>query len=174
MTAAAELGTSRRAIFREHYEREVGFVYNFLRRLGVGAGDVEDVAQEVFTSVYLKLDEYDRARPFRPWIAAFAVRCAAAYRRKAASRDIPSEHAEASAVVPSGGARREAHELLVRGLATLEDGQREVLVLHDLYGHSMDETAEILRIPSNTGYTRLRAARARFKSVVGELQREAV
>lgn len=170
MSALAPSGSS--SVFRDIYDREIGFVYNLLRRLGVRSGDVEDVAQEVFTQVHGKLDAYDASRPARPWVAAFAVRCAASHRRKARRSDVPTADTELVAV-ESGGARRDAHETVMRALETLEDEQREVLVLADLYGHSMDETARILEIPVNTGYSRLRVARARFRDAVLQLQREA-
>jgi RNA polymerase sigma-70 factor (ECF subfamily) len=171
----SELGVAipSRARFRQIYDAEIGFVCNFLRRLGVLASDVEDVAQEVFASVHAKLDAYDASRPLRPWIAGFAVHCAAGYRRKARNRDVPTETLEQQATVGSGIAKREAHETVMHGLGTLDDGQREVLVLHDLYGHSMEETAGILAIPVNTGYSRLRVARERFRAAIQLLQREA-
>jgi RNA polymerase sigma-70 factor (ECF subfamily) len=57
-------------------------------------------------------------------------------------------------------------------LARLPLDQRAVFVLHDLDGHLMKDVAEALGISVNTGYSRLRAARARFTAVVREMTGE--
>ena len=75
--------------------------------------------------------------------------------------------------VSSGRDQRDTHELVMRALAPLSDELREVLVLHDLFGHEMGETSTILQIPLNTGYSRLRVARARFRETVVSLGKEA-
>lgn len=175
MTALAEalpLAQGRTARFRALYDRQIGFAYNFLRRLGVGAPDVEDVAQETFTQLYVKLDDYDPARPERAWVAGFAVRCAASYRRARRSREVSAD-VEHEPAVSSGREQRDTHEVVMRALAPLSDELREVLVLHDLFGHEMAETAAILQIPLNTGYSRLRVARTRFRETVVSLGKEA-
>lgn len=54
-------------------------------------------------------------------------------------------------------------------LALLPGGLANVLVLVELDGLSMPEAAKVLGIRVNTGYTRLRVARARFRAVLRRL-----
>ena len=40
----------------------------------------------MFVTVHRRIDAYDRARPLRPWLFAFACRAAADYRKQARHR----------------------------------------------------------------------------------------
>lgn len=84
--------------------------------------DLEDVANEVFLTVYRKLDDYDPTRPVRPWLFAFALRMAADYRPLArhgvellGDRDAP---AIASTGPDARLERNEARELVRRARST--------------------------------------------------------
>ncbi|MFO1408901.1 MAG: sigma-70 family RNA polymerase sigma factor [Steroidobacteraceae bacterium] len=50
------------------------WVRGLLRRAGVAAADVEDVAQDALLTVHRVRHTYDPARPFRPWLAAIVDR----------------------------------------------------------------------------------------------------
>ena len=47
---------------------------------------------------------------------------------------------------------------------------RAVMVMHELEGHSVPHIAEVLGIPLNTAYSRLRLARAEFAKAVARLR----
>ena len=66
--------------------------------------------------------------------------------------------------------RRQSRQLLERALAELDEGKREVFVLHDLDETPVPEVARALGIPEGTAYTRLRAARAELTAAVRRLQ----
>src|SRR6185437_13908682 len=78
-----EESDGREGRFRTLFEAELDYVFATLRRLGVAPRDLEDVTHEVFLRVHARWDEYDPARPVRPWIFAFAFRLASDYRRLA-------------------------------------------------------------------------------------------
>ena len=69
-----------------------------------------------------------------------------------------------------GARRHEARDLVMHALGALNLEQRAVLCLHDIEGATMPEVAEALGIALNTGYSRLRLARARFAREVKRLQ----
>jgi RNA polymerase sigma-70 factor (ECF subfamily) len=157
---------ARRARFRAVFERELDYVWTSLRRLGIQPRDLEDVTQEVFVQVYRKLDDYDPERPLRPWLFAFAARCASDWRRLARHRfervgidhDPPSPEPEADLLAE----RRQNVELALEALAAVDPERRPVLILHDFDHCSMKEIAAALSIPLFTGYSRLRVAREEF------------
>jgi RNA polymerase sigma-70 factor (ECF subfamily) len=60
-------------------------------------------------------------------------------------------------------ARREALRELDRALAMIDMGRRAVFVLHEIEEMTAPEIAEIVGIPLNTVYSRLRVARAEFE-----------
>jgi RNA polymerase sigma-70 factor (ECF subfamily) len=162
--------------FAAIFEREFSYVWRTLARLGIHEADREDLANEVFFHIYRQLPNADLDRPLRPWIFAFAFRIASSHRRLARNRlERPDELVEAVDGAPSPHdalERREARDLVDAGLAELSLEQRAVFVLHEIDGCDMPEVVAALAIPLNTGYSRLRAARAKFTSAVRRIQEE--
>src|SRR5262245_53776828 len=64
------------------FERHAQSVNRFLRRMGLGAQEAEDVMSETFLVAYEKRDTFDTARPVRPWLFGIAVRLAKQHRRR--------------------------------------------------------------------------------------------
>jgi RNA polymerase sigma-70 factor (ECF subfamily) len=155
--------------FRELFEREFGYVCRALRRLGVRAGDLEDVAQELFVAVHRALPSYDTSRAFRPWLFSFAFRFAANYRRLARHAGYASD-GPFRTMAATGHPDAEARDMVLRALEPLDLDRRAVIVMHDLEGFSAPEIAEQLGIPLNTVYSRLRLARGEFRDAVHGLQ----
>ena len=153
--------------FRALYDAELPYVLRSLRRLGVSDAEAEDLAHDVFVVVYRRWDDYDRARPVRPWLFGIALRTAA----RALDRHWRQlELAVGSAVIEAAAAPDQrgddARDLLLRALAQLEIDQRVVCILHDLDGQAAPEIAAALALPVNTVYSRLRVGRARLAEVV--------
>jgi RNA polymerase sigma-70 factor (ECF subfamily) len=164
----------RRARFREIFDREFDYVWVSLRRLGVHARDLEDVAQEVFIHVLRRFDDYDPSRPIRPWLFAFAFRCASDWRRLARhSVEVLRDPGECGATARGADealARAEDVELVLRALECVEMDRRGVFILFELDEVPMKEIAASLRIPLFTGYSRLRVAREEFTAAIRRLR----
>ena len=156
--------------FRHLFEAEFGYVCRALRRLGILDSDLKDVAQELFVTVHERLGEFDRSRPLRPWLFAFAVRYASNYRRLARNRSL--DPVRDSQLATDGSSRIEARDLVLRALGRLDFDRRTVVVLHDLEGFDAPEIARLLGIPVNTVYSRIRRARADFRAAFDDLQQE--
>ena len=159
--------------FRDVFERELPFVYNSLRRLGIRNDDLPDVTQEVFATVASLLGDYDPERPIRPWLFGIAYRVGLRYAQRAhRRREVPSEIPDAPDSTPGADSAVEAGEAkdLVRAaLDELEPARRAVLVLAHLEGLSVPEIAETLQIPLNTAYSRLHRAREEFAQAARRL-----
>jgi RNA polymerase sigma-70 factor (ECF subfamily) len=174
MTARhARSDDDRRVRLRSVFEREFDYVWATLRRLGVASRDLEDLSQEVFVHVYRRLDQYDPARPIRPWLFAFAFRCASDWRRRAQHRvevlGIPWEPASGTAGADEAMERAEDVDLALRALACIELERRAVFILYEIDGCPMREIAQSLGIPLFTGHSRLRLAREEFESAAQRL-----
>ncbi len=163
--------------FRAVYEAQFAYVWRSLRRLGVRDRDLEDVAHDVFVALYRGFEEFDRTRPIRPWLFGIAFRVASDYRRRARHRlEVPSDASDVAADDPAADERieaREARQLVLEALGTLDLDRRAVFVMHDLDGYSMPEIARTLDAPLNTLYSRLRLAREQFARAVRRRTREA-
>jgi RNA polymerase sigma-70 factor (ECF subfamily) len=151
--------------FRRFFEAEFGYVCRALRRLGVLEGDVYDVTQEVFVTVYQQLSSYDPSRPLRPWLYAFAVRFASNYRRLSRHTEARTGDVDVHGDAPSSE-RRQARDLVLRALETMDFDQRAVVVMHDFEGMSAPEIAAVTEAPLNTVYSRIRLGREAFRRAV--------
>jgi RNA polymerase sigma-70 factor (ECF subfamily) len=166
-----EKGLDVEAVFRT----ELDYVAYSLRRLGIRPNDIEDAAHDVFIILHRKRDEFDTARPIRPWLFGIAMRVASARHRRAhVRRELPSETIEEQpmdAELDEKLDRDRRMKLVIEALSAIQEGRREVFILHDLDGVSMPDIAEALAIPLNTGYSRLRLARREFDAAVARLTR---
>ena len=162
---AARPGELARPEFRAVFDAELGYVWNALRRLGVPERDRSDVAHEVFVAVHRRLASYDPARPLRPWLFAFAFRCASAYRRSARHRfetlstEPPGAEVGGADPAPPVDETLGARALLAKALAHVDENKRAVLIMHELEGWPVAEIAHALEEPVQTIYSRLRTGR---------------
>ena len=159
-----------RAVFAAHFD----YVWHTLRRLGVRDAELEDVTHDVFLAVFRKLEQYDAARPLRPWLFGFAFRMASDHRDLARHRfEVAGDRVEGHDERPNAlehALQNEALVLAQRALATLELDRRAVFILHELDECPMPEVARALAVPLNTAYSRLRLARADLARAVGRLR----
>jgi RNA polymerase sigma-70 factor (ECF subfamily) len=158
------------AIFDEHFD----YVWATLRRLGVREADREDLVHEVFLKIHKRLADYDDSRPLRPWLFGFAYRVAADHHRLARHRvevlGTPGEAVADNVPADQRVAALEERELLLEALHTIDLDRRAVLVMHDVDDVPVPQIAEMLDIPLNTAYSRLRLAREQLASAVTRLR----
>lgn len=160
--------------FSKLFREEFGYVTHSLRRLGVAARDLDDVAHEVFLAVYRAWGQYDSARPIRPWLFGFAFRLAANHRRAGWSRrvvlDEPSDIRDSA---PDMAARLDAERnrtLVLEALDALDLDHRAVFVMVDIDNTPQADVAAALGIPVGTVSSRLWHARKDFTAAVKRLR----
>lgn len=156
------------------YERELDYLFQTLRRLGVSPGDIEDLAQEVFLILQQNWSGLDLSRPLRPYIFAVAFRLVCAHRRRR-GREVPYAYLEADdqAPNPEGALQtKESARLLMAALDTVPLRRRAVVIMHDLDGFPIVEVAAKLSLSRFGAYTRLRKARKELGSALRRLLRE--
>ncbi len=161
-------------LVRRHQQRVFALVNGILRR----PDDVEDVAQQVFLKAYLGIKRFDQRAAFSTWLYKIAVNECWDYLRKKKvwplvyEADLSEEQVSrldgiVSADRPPQGPndRAEARELLERMLDTLPEQDRQLLLLKEVEGFSVQELAEILKLNVNTVKVRLFRARGRIMDV---------
>jgi RNA polymerase sigma-70 factor (ECF subfamily) len=155
------------------YEKEL---FGYLRRYVRDETLAEDVFQNTFLQVYLKVDQYEEGRAVRPWLYTIATHQAIDAMRRAGRRQAVSldqerepdadgvfhsllELLEAREKEPSQ--RLEADELRSRvkaGLELLPEHLRTTVLLAYYQGLKYREIADILQIPVGTVKSRLHVA----------------
>jgi RNA polymerase sigma-70 factor (ECF subfamily) len=159
----------------EAFQRELDYIFRTLRRLGVSASEVEDLAQEVFLALRRSWLEYDPQRPLRPYLFGIAFRIAAAHQRKR-QREVALGVVEVNDTNPGPDdalAAKQARAVVLAGLEKIPLPRRAVLVMHDIDGIPVGQVAASLSIPLFTVYSRLRKGRRELEAAVRRMLKEA-
>jgi RNA polymerase sigma-70 factor (ECF subfamily) len=158
------------------YATHFRYVWRCLRSLGVWDRELDDALQDVFMVVQRKLPEFDAKVPHKTWLYAIALRIARRVKERqrrdqnrSATDDDPATPSLMYLDTQARVERNERLQLARRGLRVLDDDKREVFVLSQVEQMSAPEIAEVIGIPLNTVYSRLRAARSAFEAEVRRL-----
>jgi RNA polymerase sigma-70 factor (ECF subfamily) len=161
-------------LVRQHQQRVFGLVARILHR----QDDVEDIAQQVFLKVYLSLNRFDQRAAFSTWLYKIAVNECWDHLRKKKVRpllyesDLSEEQVSRLDGMASLGRhtegldeQAETRDTLKHALEILPEQDRELLLLKEVEGFSVQELAEILGLNVNTVKVRLFRARGRIMEV---------
>jgi RNA polymerase sigma-70 factor (ECF subfamily) len=161
--------------FKTVYRQYFDFVWASVRRFGVQPGEMDDVVQEVFIVIHAKLAALERPESLRSWIYGVVRRVASNHRRSLRTQIAAGifvgtpyrEIAESREPTPFEPMKTNADiAILASLLDELDEPQREVFALVELDELTVPEAAEVLQIPVNTAYSRLRVARQAFEAAV--------
>lgn len=157
-------------LVRRHQQRVFALVGGILRR----REDVEDVAQQVFLKAFVSLRRFDQRSAFSTWLYKITVNECWDYLRKKKVRPLVYESDLSEEQVsrldgivsqdrpPVGPSERaEARDMIERMLEKLPEQDRQLLLLKEVEGFSVEELAEILKLNVNTVKVRLFRARGR-------------
>jgi RNA polymerase sigma-70 factor (ECF subfamily) len=160
----------------EKYKRKVfRLAYQVLR----DQEEALDVAQEAFVKAFRALPAFKGDSAFYTWLFRITMNVALDRKRQRATRakslgaeDVPPEEWERTATstdpdpedVATGAERRER---IRKGLDSLSEHHRAIIILSDIEGLQYREIAEVLGIPMGTVMSRLHHARKRLREVLG-------
>jgi RNA polymerase sigma-70 factor (ECF subfamily) len=164
---ASDVRVTQRQTFRQIFQEHAASVGRILRAMGVAEADVMDAAQEVFLVVNRRYGEFEGRSTVATWIRQICIRVALSSRRSRRRRreDILAEPPEESVAPGQHVGVEGAEDRRVLGwlLDTLDPGQREVIVLHDIEQLPMREVADIVGVPLQTAYSRRKSALATMR-----------
>ncbi|MDP1830418.1 MAG: RNA polymerase sigma factor [Geothrix sp.] len=151
------------AFVRQHQGRIFGLAYHYLGH----AEDARELAQEAFVQIYRNRHSLPDDSGLVPWMLCITRNlCMDLFRRRKArppTWDIPVEELGHLAA-PDGDPEQQLHdqsrkELVHRALRELTDLNREMILLKDIQGLTLDEIAGLLGIPLGTAKSRSNRAR---------------
>jgi RNA polymerase sigma-70 factor, ECF subfamily len=137
-------------------------VYTCALRLVGNPDDAADVTQDVYLRVVRKLGGFRHEASFSTWLNRVTTNVAMSTLKRRTRR-----FAVEGAAVPADTRDPAAHVLarrLERLVAELPEGQRQVLVLRDVYGQSTEEVANAMGLTPGAVKVRLFRARERLKA----------
>src|SRR5258706_965873 len=175
--------------FRELITQQRDRVYNITYRMLGNRAEAEDVAQEVFITVFKTIDTFREESKFSTWLYRVAVnhcknRIKYLSRRFTKSSDELDEtkHGETTSTNGAIGTPRpstpdralegaQMEKLLQDAIATLDEDQRTVVILRDVEDLSIEEICEITGLADGTVKSRLHRARLVLRK---RLQRQGI
>ena len=149
-------------------------VFNVVRQVVGDHQLAEDLVQETFVQVYVKLDSFHGKSAFYTWLYRIAFNVSVSWRRRkrplasiSSARDDdsgggiePQDRGEA----PGERLLREERAGLVQAaLAALDEDFRTILVLREIEGFDYEAISEILDLPIGTVRSRLHRARSELR-----------
>jgi RNA polymerase sigma-70 factor (ECF subfamily) len=164
--------------FRELLETHRDRVYNITFRMLGNRSEAEDVAQEVFITVFKTIDTFREESKFSTWLYRVTVNhCKNRIKYLARRHDRDRDELDEGVHSPNGvtvntsfsaprtpqpdraleGVQMET--ILQNAIKTLDDDHRIVVVLRDVEDLSIEEICEITGLPDGTVKSRLHRAR---------------
>jgi len=159
-------------------------VYNLVLRLVGSPAEAEDIAQEVFVTVFKSIETYRGEAKLSTWILRIAAnhsknRIKYLSRRRTTHQE-PRDGIDAADLPDEGKSPAHAHfdapdvmleaaeteKLLQDAIAKLDEEQRLLVVLRDVEELSYDEIVEITGLPEGTVKSRLHRARMALKDLL--------
>jgi RNA polymerase sigma-70 factor (ECF subfamily) len=148
-----------------------GYVFGLLRRVSGSTQAAEDLAQDVFTHLWLHPFDVDPARgSIRTFLGVVAHRRAVDWVRSETRRQARDEragrHEQSATDISDAVADRVAAAHVRAALDQLPEAQRIAVLLAYFEGCSYREVARRLNIPEGTAKSRLRLALARLADLL--------
>ena len=161
--------------FRELIDEHRDRVFNITYRMLGNRAEAEDVAQEVFITVFKQIENFRGDSKFSTWLYRVTVnhcknRIKYLARRHDRDRDELDETSQQQNGAVNGAPVRaknpdkalesaQMEKLLQDAIASLDDEQRAVVILRDVEDLSIEEICEITGLPDGTVKSRLHRAR---------------
>lgn len=162
-------------LVRENADMLTAYIRSFVR----DAATADDVFQETMLTAWRRLGDYDKSRPFGPWLRGIAARVMMAFRRQRARSfalcdEEMLEHLDARCEVlhqQQGDTWDEKLEGLRDCIDKLPDRYREAIQLRYAEELSPETLTERLHISGETLKKRLQRGRARLLECLERKQR---
>jgi RNA polymerase sigma-70 factor (ECF subfamily) len=168
--------------FKELISEHGGQIFNLLYRMIGNRAEAEDLAQEVFVTVFKSIDQFRGESKLSTWlyrVAANHCKNRIKYLARRHDRDttgldeIAEQKASRQGGSPIGAGHVESPDRVLEGLelertvqaaiAELDEDHRLVIVLRDIEELSYEEIVDITGLPEGTVKSRLHRARMALK-----------
>ena len=168
---AVQVMTGDEVAFRQLYQRHTPRLMALvLRFVGGHEADAEDVVQEAWLRATERLGQFRWEAAFGSWLSAIALNLAREQlRRHSRRREVEWPEEEPPAAEPL---ERVDPRDLERAIASLPQGYRSVLVLHDVEGYRHEEIAEQLGVSVGTSKSQLFHARRAMRHALGAKRKD--
>ncbi len=162
------------SVFSELVKRHKDKVRNIIYLTLSNTSVVDDIAQEVFITIYRNLKNFRFESQFTTWIYRITINKCKDYLRKKNVRRIflSLKDEEEEPVFESINEDTDIKQIVRNAISTLPDKLRIPLVLKDLEGFSYQEIADTIGCEIGTVKSRIFRAREALKKILKPLEKE--
>jgi RNA polymerase sigma-70 factor, ECF subfamily len=159
-------------LVKRHKEKVRNIVYVTMNNSAL----VDDIAQEVFITVYRNLKHFRFESQFTTWLYRITVNRCKDYLRKMNVRKIFSPLEEGSEVTEytTPVENKDVSKIVMDAISRLPAKLRMPLILKDIEGFSYQEISETLNCEMGTVKSRIFRGRERLKEILQPLERELI
>lgn len=159
-------------VFSELLKRHKEKVRNIIYITLSNTDGVDDIAQEVFITVYRHLKSFRFESQFTTWLYRITINKCKDHLRKKNIRSIFLPLKDEEPVFESINEDSDIKHIVRNAIATLPDKLRIPLVLKDLEGFSYQEIADTMECEIGTVKSRIFRAREALKKILKPLEKE--
>lgn len=170
--------------FRQIVERYQNKVFSIIYGILRNHNDAEDIAQQVFAKIYFSIENFDFRSSLLTWIYKITVNECYDYLRKKRVRKLvyESDFSEEDSLLMENSQPAseksapvdetlEQRDLLLKLLAKVSDEDRNLILLKEVEGHSVEELAQMTGMNENTIKVKLFRTRQKLLKAAQRLQR---
>ncbi len=168
--------------FRDLVERYQAKIFSIIYGILRNRNDAEDIAQQVFSKVYFSIGKFDFRSSLLTWIYKITVNECYDYLRKKRVRKLVYESdfteddvrtmentEQTSEQVRPVDVTLAQRDLVMKLLSKLSEDDRNLLMLKEVEGHSVEELAQMTGMNQNTIKVKLFRARQKLVKVAKRL-----
>ncbi|MBT1697924.1 RNA polymerase sigma-70 factor [Fulvivirgaceae bacterium PWU4] len=147
--ALALLALGSETAFRQIYDQYAPAIYRVATRYFQSAELAEDLVQEIFSSLWLKREEFCRVQEFRFYLFTMAKNLAITYLKKMARQSLVNQEFSDRQGIDSTNFDR-YEELLQQAVAQLPPQQKQIFNMAKVNGMSHEHIARQLNLSPST------------------------
>ena len=168
--------------FKEIVERYQSKVYSIIYGILRNHNDAEDIAQQVFSKIYFSIQNFDFRSSLLTWIYKITVNECYDYLRKKKVRklvyesdfseedSVRMEQSEPDSAKPVDQTLAQ-RDLILKLLSKVSEEDRNLMMLKEVEGHSVEELAEMTGMNENTIKVKLFRARQKLLKAAQRLMK---
>lgn len=151
----------------EFYEKTSASVYGFALSFLKNAQDAEDVMHDLYVLIWTSADKYHAQGKSMAWVLTITRNlCLQKLREYQKRSDIPQEDWEAYV---SGNEKMSSEDKLIlsESLKSLSEEERQIIVLHAVWGFRHREIGKLLELPLSTVLSKYHRALQKLRKIYG-------
>jgi RNA polymerase sigma-70 factor (ECF subfamily) len=168
--------------FREIVDRYQSKVFSIIYGILRNHNDAEDIAQQVFAKIYFSIHSFDFRSSLLTWVYKITVNECYDYLRKKKVRklvyesefsddeSVGMERSEPDPAQPID-VRLARRDLVLKLLAKVSEEDRNLMLLKEVEGHSVEELAQLTGMNENTIKVKLFRARQKLLKAAQRLEK---